>query len=449
MDLESNTLESWFLENKISEIECLVPDMAGNARGKFIPSSQFLRGRDAKLPEGILVQTVTGEYSDNHWEIVSPTDEDMNLLPDVTTARLVPWAKEPTAQIIYDCYKSNGDHHPLSTRNILRQILALYRDYGLIPVVAPEVEFYLVSKNINPDNELIPPKGRSGRRETTRLSYSIDAISEFENFVEDMYEYAEIQGLGVDSLVHENGAAQLEINFQHGDPLKLADEVFIFKRTVREVALKHDMFATFMAKPMEKEPGSALHIHQSILNHETGENIFSDREGEPSDRFFSYIGGLQKYTPELISFYAPNVNSYRRLAPDISAPITLNWGFDNRTVAFRVPHSDAKNKRVENRFPGADVNPYLANAATLGTGLLGILENVAPTKPYQGTANEDEIQVARTLEEALRKLGDSDQLSKMFGKNFLEAYSAVKLDEFEEFNRVISSWEREHLLLQV
>ena len=127
----------------------------------------------------------------------------------------------------------------------------------------------------------------------------------------------------------------------------------------------------------------------------------------------------------------------------------MNWGIDNRTVAFRVPYSDAKDKRIENRFPGADVNPYLAISATLATGLLGILENAIPTTPYQGTANEDEIKVARTLEEALRKLGDSEALASMFGKKFLEAYTAVKLDEFEEFNRVISSWEREHLLLQV
>ena len=447
--MKSIEVNSWFEENKISEVECLVPDMAGNARGKFIPSTQFLREGNAKLPEGVLVQTVTGEYSDDHWKIVAPTDEDMNLEPDKTTIRTVPWAREPTAQIIYDCFKNDGTPHPLSTRNILRKILELYKEHGLKPIVAPEVEFYLVSKNIDPDNELIPPKGRSGRRETTRMSYSIDALSEFEDFVEDMYEYADAQRLAVDALVHENGAAQLEINFQHGDPMKLADDVFIFKRTVREAALKHDMFATFMAKPMQKEPGSALHIHQSVLDLETGTNIFADKDGEPSSRFLAYIGGLQRYTPELISFYAPNVNSYRRLAPDISAPITLNWGIDNRTVAFRVPYSDAKDKRIENRFPGADVNPYLAISATLATGLLGILENAIPTTPYQGTANEDEIKVARTLEEALRKLGDSEALASMFGKKFLEAYTAVKLDEFEEFNRVISSWEREHLLLQV
>ena len=129
------------------------------------------------------------------------------------------------------------------------------RTEGLTPVVAPEVEFYLVRKNIDPDNELTPPEGRSGRSESSRLSYSIDAVSEFEDFVEDMYNYAEAQQLQVDTLIHENGAAQMEINFLHGDALSLADQVFTFKRTVRETAHKHGIYATFMAKPMQREAG--------------------------------------------------------------------------------------------------------------------------------------------------------------------------------------------------
>jgi glutamine synthetase len=162
-----------------------------------------------------------------------------------------------------------------------------------------------------------------------------------------------------------------------------------------------------------------------------------------------YIAGLQRYTPELISLYAPNVNSYRRLAPKISAPVNLYWGIDNRTVAFRVPHSNAAATRVENRFPGADVNPYLAFAATLASGYLGMKQQLEPGDPHQGTANEDEVEVARTLEEGLRHLQESPEIQQIFGELFLRAYTAVKRDEFEEFNRVISSWEREHLLLQV
>jgi glutamine synthetase len=167
----------------------------------------------------------------------------------------------------------------------------LYEEAGLKPVVAPEVEFYLVNKNTDPDYELMPPKGRSGRREVARLSYSIDAVAEFEDFVEDMYDFADQQKLDVDTLIHENGAAQLEINFNHGDPLAMADQVFVFKRTVRETAQRYNMYATFMAKPMQREPGSALHIHQSVIDLETGQNIFATADGKPSQAMMEYMGG--------------------------------------------------------------------------------------------------------------------------------------------------------------
>ncbi|MCP5128564.1 MAG: glutamine synthetase [Pseudomonadales bacterium] len=449
MNADTKAIKDWLKKHKIAEVEVLVPDMTGSARGKFIPAHQFLSRGNPRLPESIMIQSVTGEYSDNHWDFVEPTDADMILKPDASTMRVVPWAREPTAQIIHDCYTMDDKPHPLATRNILRKVLGLYEAEGLKPVVAPEVEFYLVSKNLDPDYELSPPKGRSGRKESSRLSYSIDAVAEFEDFVEDMYEFANAQELQVDTLIHENGAAQMEINFLHGDALSLADQVFTFKRTVRETAYKHGIYATFMAKPMKAEPGSAMHIHQSIVDAKTGRNIFIDRKGRHSDAFLRYIAGLQRYTPELISLYAPNVNSYRRLAPDIAAPINLNWGVDNRTTAFRVPESESENTRVENRFPGADVNPYLAFAATLASGYLGMKSKLKPTEPHQGTANEEEVEVARTLEEGLRHLQDSPEVQEVFGETFLAAYAAVKLDEFEEFNQVISSWEREHLLLQV
>jgi glutamine synthetase len=450
MDSETQAIREWLREHKISEVECLVPDMTGNARGKFIPAPQFLASGQPRLPEGILIQSVTGQYCEEHWDLVEPTDSDMILKPDINTMRVVPWAREPTAQIIHDCYTRGGELHPLSTRNVLRRVLDLYAQQGLQPVVAPEVEFFLVAKNTDPDYELSAPQGRSGRAETSRRSYSIDAVAEFEDFVEDIYDYAEAQGLQVGALIHEDGAAQMEMNFEHGDAMSLADQVFVFKRTVRETAHKYGMYATFMAKPMQRETGSAMHIHQSVLRTATGENIFSDGKGGFSDTFLSYIAGLQHYTPQLISLYAPNVNSYRRLAPEVAAPINLYWGVDNRTTGFRVPRSPADATRIENRFPGADVNPYLAFAATLASGYLGMQKKLVPTEPHQGTANEDAtVEVVRTLEEGLRHLQETPEVGEIFGDLFLRAYSAVKRQEFEEFNRVISSWEREHLLLQV
>jgi glutamine synthetase len=446
--MSMDRIREWLNENRITEVECLVPDMTGNARGKFIPADKFVK-EDSRLPESILVQTVTGDYTDVHSELVGPIDGDMMLEPDPDTLRLVPWAGDPTAQIIHDCYTRDGDLHPLATRSVLKRVLDLYEAEGWVPIVAPEVEFYLVQKNIDPDSELQPPIGRSGRREAGRQSYSIDAVNEFEPIVEEMYDFCEAQELEVDTLIHESGLAQMEINFLHGEALNLADQAFVFKRTMRETALRHGIYATFMAKPMEHEPGSALHIHQSIIDEETGQNIFSNEDGSEHERFRHFIGGLQYFTPGAIAFFAPSVNSYRRFAPDIAAPINLHWGYDNRTTGLRVPDSGPSARRVENRFPGADANPYLAIAVSLACGYLGMKQKLEPSEPHEGDAFLEPIAVARSLEEALRLLEEDNDLKDVLGPRFVKAYIAVKQEEFEAFNKVISSWEREYLLLNV
>ncbi len=441
-------ISKWLEEHRITEIECLVPDMTGKARGKFIPADKFIK-EDSRLPESILVQTVTGDYTAQHFELVGPIDGDMKLEPDARTKRLVPWVEEPTGQIIHDCYQRDGTPHPLATRNVLKRVLALYEQEGWQPIVAPEVEFYLVQRNLDPDNELEPPIGRSGRREAGRQSYSIDAVNEFDPIVEDMYDFCEAQELDVDTLIHESGMAQMEVNFLHGDALELADQVFVFKRTVRETALRHGIYATFMAKPMEHEPGSALHIHQSVIDRKSGRNIFSDPDGSENARFRHFIGGLQRYTPGGIAFFAPSVNSYRRFTPDVSAPINLHWGYENRTTGLRVPDSGPEARRVENRFPGVDANPYLAIAVSLACGYLGMKQELAASEPHDGDAYQEPITVARSLEQALRLLDEHDDLKEVLGTRFVRAYSIVKREEFEAFNRVISSWEREYLLLNV
>ncbi len=444
-------VERFLKEHNITEVESTLPDLTGNARGKFYPTKKFLAEKGGRLPESVLVQTVTGEWADNHYELVDPSDRDMHLRPDPATLRLVPWTDEPTAQVINDCYTADGLLHPLSSRTVLRRVLTLFEKEGLKPVIAPEMEFYLIQKNNDPDYELKPATGRSGRQESARQSYSIDAVNEFNPFIDTLYNYCEAQGLDVDTLIHEQGAAQMEINFLHGDPLNLADQVYFFKRTLREAAFKHGIYATFMAKPMQNEPGSAMHIHQSIIDVKSGKNIFASKEGNFSEKFHNYLGGLQKYIPSAISFFAPNVNSYRRFAPDNAAPINMKWGIDNRTAGLRIPESDPAGTRIENRFPGSDCNPYLAIAASLACGYLGIKNSLQPTKPTYDAAAEDgdTVELARTLEEGLRLLEDCPELRDIMGSDFVDAYIGVKRAEFETFHRVISSWEREYLLLNV
>lgn len=443
-------LADFLKHNGITEVESIFPDMTGNARGKFYPTKKFLIEKGGRIPESVLVQTVSGDWADNHYELVDPADRDMILVPDTNSLCIVPWADEPTAQVINDCYTNKGELHPLASRSVLKNVLNLYSQQGLEPVIAPEVEFYLVHQNLDPDCEIQPATGRSGRKETARQSYSIDAVNEFNPVIDTLYNYCGAQDLNVDTLVHESGAAQMEINFLHGDALNLADQVFLFKRTLRETAMKHNIYATFMAKPMQNEPGSSMHIHQSLIDSKTKQNLFAgDKTGQFSDIFYHYMGGLQQYTRNVISLYAPNVNSYRRFTPEMAAPVNFDWGVDNRTAGLRAPESSLENTRIENRFPGADCNPYLAIAASLACGYLGIEQKLKPEAANQGFAAEGQIEISRSLEEGLRMLEDCPAVQKIIGKHFVEAYIGVKRAEFETFNQVISSWEREFLLMTV
>ena len=444
-------LEQWLNERHVTEIECLVPDLTGVARGKILPREKFTEDRGMRLPEAVVAMGVTGEFPTEgpYYDVISPNDMDMHLQPDASTVRIVPWATDPTAQVIHDCFDRDGKLVPFAPRSVLRRVCDLYAAKGWAPIVAPELEFYLVARNTDPDMPLKPPIGRSGRAETSRQAYSIDAVNEFDPLFEDVYDYCKQMGLNVDTLIHEIGAGQMEINFFHADPLSLADEVFFFKRTLREAALRHDMFATFMAKPIAGEPGSAMHIHQSLVDKASGRNIFSNEDGTPSKEFYWYIGGLQKYVPAAMAMFAPYVNSYRRLARNTAAPINIQWGCDNRTVGIRSPVAVPSARRIENRVIGADANPYVAFAATLACGWLGIQQKLEPTPECKGDAYLGDFQLPRSLGEALDLLRHQKDLAEVLGEAFVTVYTEVKEIEYAEFMKVISPWEREHLLLHV
>ncbi|MBB3260210.1 glutamine synthetase [Paraburkholderia bannensis] len=441
-------IDEFLKKHHITEIEAIIPDMAGIARGKIIPRNKFESGESMRLPQAVMIQTVTGDYPEDG-SLTGVTDPDMVCVPDASTIRIIPWATDPTAQVIHDCVHFDGSPVEISPRRVLRRVLELYEAKGWKPIIAPELEFYLVDMNKDPDLPLAPPIGRTGRPETGRQAYSIEAVNEFDPLFEDIYEYCEIQDLEVDTLIHEVGAAQMEINFMHGEPLGLADRVFLFKRTVREAALRHHMYATFMAKPMENEPGSAMHIHQSLISAESGQNLFTGADGKPTDMFHAYIAGLQKYTPALMPIFAPYINSYRRLSRFMAAPINVAWGYDNRTVGFRVPYSSPAARRVENRIPGVDTNPYLAIAATLAAGYLGMTQHLKPTEPLLSDGYALPYQLPRNLEEGLTLMSGCEPLNDLLGEKFVRAYLALKETEYEAYFRVISSWERKHLLLHV
>ena len=450
------TFSSWIKEHGIGEVECLIPDLNGVIRGKVFPAQKFLQSeRDGSLriPSSVYSVTVTGEYSDDADKALAMMDPDVVLRPDLNTICVAPGYKTPTAFVFADAYHTDGRPYDIAPRYVLKRAVELYEKAGLRPVVAPELEFYLTQINTDPDLPLAPPAGRSGRSETAPQPYGLEAITEYEDLIENIYEHAETASLHLDTMIHESGTAQLEINFNHGDPLHVSDQVLVFKRIVRQVALKHGVYATFMAKPMEHQPGSAMHLHISVVDAKKGVNLFGvDQEngqGGNTDLFRHFVGGLQQYLNQATPLFAPNVNSFRRMRPDFSAPINLQWGYDNRSCGLRVPISQPENRRIENRLPGADANPYLALAASLVSGYIGIRDKIEPNAMIEGSAYDSARTLPRTLDEALDRFRDCAPVIELLGERFCTAFRRIKAHELSAFEGVISSWERDHLLLKV
>ena len=434
-------------DRRVDEVECVIGDIAGVARGKAMPAAKFAHQPHFYLPNSIFLQTITGEWADNPFDAF--TEPDMVMVPDFATATAAPWTADVTLQVIHDAMDQTGQPIAYSPRNVLKNIVRLYNDQGWTPVVAPEMEFFLTARNTDPNQPVMPPMGRSGRRAAGKQAYSLSAVDEYGKVIDDIYDFAEAQGLEIDGILQEGGAGQIELNLAHGDPVRLADEVFYFKRLIREAALRHDCFATFMAKPIGGEPGSAMHIHTSVVDAKSGKNLFSGRKGEETEAFFHFIAGMQHHLTGAIAVLAPYVNSYRRYVPDFAAPINLEWGRDNRTTGLRIPISTPAARRVENRLPGMDCNPYLGIAATLACGFLGLTQKRNPRPEFKDNAYIDSDDIPTNMGDALDLLAEDTALVEVLGADFCKVYTSVKRNEYKEFLQVISPWEREHLLLNV
>jgi glutamine synthetase len=367
-------------------------------------------------------------------------------MPDIKSICVAPGFRTPTAFVVADALHRSGEQFEVAPRYVLKRILAKYAEMGWEMVVAPELEFYLTEVNSDPDLPIVPPRGRSGRAESSPQPYGLESVTEFEDIIEEIYDNAEIASLQLDTMIHEGGTAQLEINFNHGEPVAVCDQVVIFKRIVRQVALKHGVYATFMAKPMESQPGSAMHLHISAQD-KNGTNLFGTAEGLTPD-FHHFVGGLQRYLPEVVPLFAPNVNSFRRMRPAHSAPINVQWGLDNRSCGLRIPVSSPRNTRIENRLPGADANPYIAIAATLAAGYIGLRDKVEPLPLIHSNAYNQARTLPRNLDGALKQMINCQPIIDLLGESFINAFYQIKMNELEAYDEVISSWERDHLLLK-
>ncbi|RWQ27491.1 glutamine synthetase family protein [Mesorhizobium sp.] len=441
----------WLEQHGIREVECLVPDVNGVLRGKALPTAKFLKSLEDRalyLPSSAFLVCIDGRYSGSNDEGFAYQDPDMRMVPDVATLCLAPGAGAEKAYVFADAFHMDDRPWMASPRHVLRAVLDLYHQRGWRAVVAPELEFYLTAPNPDPDRPLIAPVGRNGRSETVQHPYDMAALEEFEPVIRRLYDYAAKAGLPLDTLIHESGTAQLEINFLHGDALPLADKVLLFKRMTRQAAQDNGMHATFMAKPIAAHAGSSMHLHMSVID-EAGNTLFAGRDDADTEMFGHFIGGLQKYIPEVMPLFAPNVNSFRRIRPNHSAPANIEWSHDNRSCGLRVPAGGRAARRVENRLPGADANPYLAMAGSLLCGYLGVEEKLSRLPEASGNTYRSKSTLPKTMEEALDRFAACSPVRDLLGEDFVQTYLRVKSVELNLFQSVVTSWERDHLLLKV
>lgn len=430
----------------VRDVECLFPDVTGYPRGKLMPAASFASGHELRICQAIPMQCVTGDYS--YDPIFPDRDPDVRLVPDLSTLRPVPWSSVTRYMAVHDCVELSGELCPFAPRSVLKSVVARYQALGLNPVMAPEIEFYLIEAHTDPTQPLVAPRGRGGRAEVGQSAFSMNMLNELAPFWDEFHAALDTLGIRSDTWIHEVGLSQYEINLLHGDPVAAADQAFLFKYAAKEVALRHGLNAVFMAKPIADQAGSSMHLHQSVEDR-AGRNIFSQPDGSASELFFHYIGGLQAYTADLMLVYAPTVNAYRRYVTGSQAPINLQWGHDNRTAGLRVPISSPTARRVENRLAGADANPYLAMAATLAAGLAGIEEQRQPTDPLADNAYHRERELPRTFEAAHQAMAQSPHALRLLGAEAVRAYLAVKALEHDSYLAEISAWERRFLLPQV
>lgn len=436
---ESDAL-AWLAEQGIEWVETAVPDMAGISRGKLLPVSQF-QGMRFKLPIAVFGQTIHGTYYMPRENIV---DRDMVIAPDLRALRHMPWTAKPTASVMMDCYTVDGQSVDMAPRAVLKGVVGQFESRGWHPIVAPEIEFYLSAEGSDS-----PSAAGVGRRADWDFDqvvdpYGTDGLHDLGEFFKRLTECCRAQDIPLGAVSQELGAGQFEVNFVHGAPLKAADDAFHFKRTLKQLAREHGMRATFLAKLDSEKPGSSLHVHQSVYD-DQGNNIFSDRDGAPTDAFHGYLGGLQQHMADFLLLFAPYPNSYRRLLSHWSSPTNLEWGVDNRTVALRVPDSEPAARRIENRLAGSDVNPYLAIAGTLACGFLGMTEKAECRPPVPDSAWEAPFALHRHVYEALQALRQSPGVRRMLGPAFVAQYVAVKEREWHESEQRVPPWELDEL----
>ncbi|MDX1401777.1 MAG: glutamine synthetase family protein [Kiloniellales bacterium] len=429
------------------QLDVIYADLCGLVRGKRYPIRYLDKIMSGGLatPGSVFLLDVMGECHDPCGRGFSDGDPDNIVRPVSGTLKPVPWAKEPTAQVLATFEETDGSPYYFEPRNVLARVLDRLYELKLHPVVAFELEFYLIDRARSADGAPQPPMSPiTGERMAGTQVYGMAELDSYSSILSDISEFAQIQGIETGAITKEYAPGQFEINLQHlDDPLRAADECIFFKRIVKKVAQNHGMEATFMAKPYPDTSGSGLHLHCSLLN-EAGENVFAEDNYDPkqkvtSDTLKHGIAGILDLMPASMAILAPNVNSFRRFAPNIYVPVSRSWAHENRSVALRIPSGDANARRIEHRVAGADANPYLA-LATLVAGLHhGLTKQLEPPKMAEGNAGSSyDEDLPMRPRPALDSMEESKVLESYFGGEYIRTYIACKRAELEKFEAIMS-----------
>ena len=437
-----------FLNNhpNLEKIEFIYVDFNGIPRGKYASPKTLVKAFDGglRMPISSYVLDVWGDNPKGTGLVMSG-DGDAICRPVASSLAVTPWNSRNTAQCLVSMEGGDGEPIYADPRHILSSVLYRFNKLNLKPVIAPEMEFYLVDKQLqkngHPQMPLIP--GTHRRYEDVQL-LNLSEMDDFEGFFALVEKSAHSLGIPAETAIKECAPGQFEINLlHHDDALLMADQTFLMKRLIKNCARKFNMNATFMAKPFSEEAGNGMHAHLSIVDKD-GKNVFQvDKDKQPQGIFAEAISGLLKTTPDFLSFYAPHSNSYRRLVHNADhAPTTLSWGNENRTALIRLPEASSEATRLEFRLPSADSNPYLVFASILSSVLSGITEKYSLDKETLGNAHaQHEPALAITWREAVHKTSESLIVKDFFGERFQKSYQCVKESEIKRFESTITDFE--------
>ena len=438
-----DNLNSLLLENpEIEAVFACVCDLNGTMRGKRLPIEQAVKilGGGLRMPLSTLSVDVWGEDIEGS-ELVFETG-DSDGICDFTGRPivLINWTNRPSALAMLWMREEDGKPFSGDPRRALAEVVERYKERGLTPVVATEMEFYLYDPS---GTQPEPPRSPiTDKRLDSDGALSLDELEHFDEFLDDVYDACAEQGIPADAAISENGAGQFEINMVHvADALKAADDAVLFKRLVRGIARKHGLAATFMAKPYGERAGSGLHVHFSLEN-EAGENLFDDGTDEGAPLMRNAVAGLLATMQENTLVFAPHENSYRRLLPGAHAPTSVAWGYENRTAAIRIPGGSPKARRIEHRVAGADTNPYLVLASILGGAFIGIEGEMQPADPISGDAYSMKLDHLpldwATAIEAFRR---GRNIQNVYSKRLQTMLVESKTQELKRFARQVTDFE--------